>query len=176
MQGSVRITGSANPVGFTGYDLSFAYRADPRETWFLIAEGTDPVRGTTFAEWDTFQITDGDYDLRLRVFRTEGPPLVHIVAGIRVRNYTLIETSTPEPTATATAPATPDLTAVFTPAPTQTGLPSPTPEPSATPLPPNPAEVRPAAIFLSLARGAAGVLAAFVLLGLYTTLRSSRKK
>lgn len=176
VQGTVQVSGNANPVGFVRYELNFAYHADPTGTWFLIAEGREPVRGAALAEWNTFEITDGDYDLRLSVELDDGNIVEHIVTGIRVRNYSLVETSTPPPPATSTQTPTPDLTALFTPAPTLTETPLPTLIPTATPLPPNPAELGPGKIGQTVLRGAAGALAFFILLGLYTSIRSPRRK
>ncbi len=175
VQGTVSITGSANPVGFESFELAFKYIGDTTNTWFLITEGTEQVRNTTLAEWNTFSITDGDYDLRLRVRLDNGSFLEDRVAGIRIRNYTQIETSTPQLTATPTDTPTPDLTAMFTPSPTATATPEPTLIPTATPLPRNPAEFYPGEISLTILRGAAGVLVAFILLGIYTSIRSPRR-
>ena len=79
VQGTVQVSGNANPVGFVRYELNFAYHADPTGTWFLIAEGREPVRGAALAEWNTFEITDGDYDLRLSVELDDGNIVEHIV-------------------------------------------------------------------------------------------------
>ena len=176
VQGTVQVSGNANPAGFVRYELAFSYNGDTTGTWFLIAEGTEPVRGAALAEWSTFAITDGVYDLRLAVELENGSTLEHIVEGVRVRNYSLVETSTPPPPATLTRTPTPDLTALFTPSPTLTETPPPTPAATATPLPPNPAEFRPGAIPQTALRGAAGALAIFILLGIYTSIRSPRRK
>ena len=168
LQGRVRITGSVDPEGFQSFSLSFAYHNDPTGTWFLIAEGDAPVLNTTLAEWSTFDITDGDYDLRLRVVLDDGSVEEDYVEGIRVRNYSQVETSTPQPLPTATLTPTPEISETQTPPPTEIS--------TATPLAPNPAEFRSGQISQTIIRGAAGVMAAFILLGMYTSIRSPRKK
>ncbi len=181
LQGQVQISGSANPEGFFAYELAFGYADDPTGTWFIIFESFNPVEAGTLAEWDTFSITDGDYDLRLLVTLTDASEMEIIVQNIRIRNYTIVETSTPAPTLTATPVPTMDLTAAFIPSPSPipampTASPLPTIAPTHTPLPANPAQFRPGDISLSLARGAAGVLAAFLLLGIYTSIRNARSR
>lgn len=159
VQGTVPIDGSSSAPGFVSSELAFAYAGDTTDTWFLIDEADEPERDGVLAQWDTGAITDGDYDLRLRVFLEDGSHLDAIVRGLRVRNYSPIETDTP-------TPVTPTLTQIpgETPVPTVTltqVLPSP------TPLPPNPAEVSGPDILQSLGKGALVILGVFALLGLY---------
>jgi hypothetical protein len=182
LQGVVPITGSANPAGFFSYEVSFGYAGDTSGTWFIIAESFNPVQQDTLAEWDTFAITDGDYTLRLLVTLVDASQQEVRVENVRVRNYTPIETSTPTPTLTPSLTPTIDRTAAFTPSatptitPTPSETPTPTVVPTATPLPPNPAEMRASDIANSLVRGAAGVLAAFILLGMYVSIWNVRRK
>jgi hypothetical protein len=178
LQGLVQIAGSADPDGFSAYEIAFGYAGDTTGTWFLITERGDPVSDGRLAEWDTFRITDGDYNLRLAVTLDDGSLLEVFVEGLRVRNYSPVETSTPTPIPSPTATATVDLTAAFvaasqTPTPTDAG--SPLPPATPTPLPTNPARISGGEITYSLARGAAGVLAAFILLGMYTSIRNARR-
>ncbi len=178
LQGLVRISGSANPDGFSAFELSFRFTGDDRGAWFLIAEGNSPVEEGELAEWDTFLITDGDYDLRLAVSQAGGGLLEATVEGLRVRNYSAVETSTPTPIPSPTASPTVDPTADFvpptvTPTPTEAG--SAPPPATLTPLPTNPAQISGGEISYSLARGAAGVLAAFILLGMYASIRNARR-
>ncbi len=171
LQGASTITGSTDLAGFQRYELHFAYQNNPTGTWFLIAESDTPVENGALAQWDTTTISDGDYSLRLTVTLQDGSQQSAIVEGLRVRNYTLIETVTPTPVPpTATmAPATqhPTSTATSTSAPSSTP-----PEYTATPLPPNPAALSKEQALLSLGKGALGGLAAFVILGLYQALRA----
>ena len=60
-------------------------------TWFLIAQGSQPVENGLLASWDTSLITDGDY--RLRADQVVGWIVERLLLpNIRVRNYTVVET------------------------------------------------------------------------------------
>jgi hypothetical protein len=180
LQGTVVISGTTVVDGFFSYEVGFGFVGDETGTWFLIAEGQEPVVDAPLAEWDTFAISDGNYNLRLLVNFVDGSTQSTIVEGIRVRNYSEIETSTPTPRPTRTA--TPDGTgtalvsftepppATETPEPSATALP-----PTATALPPNPAGISGDQILNVLIRAGSGVLAALILLGLYTSLRRRRQ-
>jgi len=117
VRGIVTLEGTANHPAFDHFDLAFAYDQDPTGTWFPIvdADGSRVVEGR-LAVWDTSGVADGEYTVRLRVWPTEGEPLVTIVRGVRVRNLASIETPTPGPTAQA-QPETP-APQVPTPSPT----------------------------------------------------------
>lgn len=158
VQGSVSIEGNSSVPGFVSAELAFAYAGDPTGTWFLIAEASQPVQDGVLAQWDTGTITDGDYDLRLRVVLQNGNHLETLVPGLRVRNYTPVETDTP-------TPVTPTLTQI----PGQTPVVTPTREirPTPTPLPPNPAEVTGGDVLGSLGKGALAVLGLLALIGVY---------
>jgi len=178
VQGQVTISGASAVPGFFYYEVAFAYTGDPTGTWFLIEESFNPVQDGPLAAWDTFAITDGVYDLRLLITLVDGSQLETIVRGIRVRNYSQIETSTPTEPPTATITPTIDRTQAFVPSNTPTITPTPTETPlppTVTPLPRNPAELVPQQLGDSLLRGAAGTLAAFLLLGIYTSLRRRRR-
>jgi hypothetical protein len=102
--GVVTIEGTANHPSFDHFDLTFTYEADTTGTWFpIVDEHRSRVVEGRLAVWDTTGITDGEYMLRLRVWPAEGEPLVAIVHGLRVRNYTSIETPTPGPALAAPA-------------------------------------------------------------------------
>ncbi|MFQ5617120.1 MAG: hypothetical protein ACE5GO_11770 [Anaerolineales bacterium] len=172
IQGQVIITGSTAIDGFFSAELSFTYTGDPTRTWFLIAENFTPVVDGPLAEWDTFNLTDGNYDLRLLVTLLDGSQHTFVVEGIRVRNYSPIETSTPTNTPTITPTPipreTPASTATNTPTITPTPTETPIP-PTPTPLPTNPARLPIGNIANGLARGAAGAMVIFLLLGTYTS-------
>ncbi len=161
LQGGVDITGSISVEDFESAELTFTYAGNSRDTWFLIQEFSEPISEGLLAQWDTTVITDGIYDLRLIVNRLNGDPVTVIIHGLRVRNYTPIETETPTPVA-PTSTLVPGITAT----PTATLVP-----PSPTPFAQNPAEVTVQDIQQSLAKGAIAALSAFLLFGLYTTLR-----
>lgn len=167
LRGLVDISGTSAVDGFFSAELSFAYVSDPAPTWFIIASLNQPLSDGLLAQWDTNLITDGDYDLRLRVTLQDGSVLDSVVTGLRIRNLTPTETATFPPTVTPefyeTAAPTPPPT--FTPAPTATRRPTP------TPLPPNPAAVTQPEITSSLTRGLIISFLAFIIIGLFLRLR-----
>jgi hypothetical protein len=158
LQGLVTIRGSSNQTGFLSSEMDFAYSGDPTGTWFLLATGSQPVASDTLATWDTTTITDGNYDLRLRVFLSDGSHLDTVIPNLRVRNYTPVETPTPAPTAVL-----PTLTPTITP--------TPTPFPTPTPLPANSAVLTSTDISTSLAYGGLGAVIFIVVVGTYLWLR-----
>jgi len=108
--GIVTILGTASHPAFESFDLAFSFDPDPTDTWFPIGEALDtPVVDGRLAIWDTAQITDGVYRLRLRVHIEGSPAFETVVREIKVRNYTPTETPPPEAvTAVPTKlPATP---------------------------------------------------------------------
>jgi hypothetical protein len=169
LQGLVMVTGSSAVEGFLSAEVAFAYADDPTGTWFLIAVSDQPVEDGVLAAWDTTVITDERYNLRLRVFLTDGTFVDVLVPDLWVRNYTPTETLTP--TITPTLTETPVL---LTPVlPTDTPPPTFTPSrfPTPTPLPTNPAVLPVSQVYRSAGYGALIILAAFSLLGIYTLLR-----
>lgn len=157
LQGVVAITGTTQISGFRAAEIAFAYQSDPTGTWFLIQQLTQPVNEGSLASWDTTTITDGDYRLRLQVFLQGGEVQEFMVSGLRVRNYTRIETSTPE-------------IGIHLESPTPTASPladfQVTPR-SPTPAPTNPAEISTGDVQKSVFGGAAGVLVALAVGALY---------
>jgi len=160
LQGVVTITGASAVAGFVSMEVAFAYSSDPGRTWFLIQESQQPVTGGALATWDTTTITDGDYDLRLLVSLKDGAQQQVVVKGLRVRNYTPVEASSP--TLTPLVSATPRPTLVPTCTATITLIP-----PTATPLPPNPAQFTRVDYLASLVQGGAIALLLFLALGIY---------
>lgn len=131
LQGDIVISGNTSIDGFAASEISFGYSGDPTDTWFSIQYSTIPVDNALLAHWDTTTITDGDYTLRLVIDTVDGEQITLIVPGLRVRNYTPIETDTPTPLPPSATPGP------GTPVP-PSATPSETPVPSATPLPPTP--------------------------------------
>jgi hypothetical protein len=158
LQGTVGVTGTTAVDGFAAAELDFAYAGDPTGTWFLIVTLGVPVYQDALAAWDTTTITDGDYDLRLRVILSDGTFVDATVEGLRVRNYTAIETPTPPP---ALPQALPEPTSTLT----------RTPHPTPTALPRNPAEIAPVDMWGSLTAGGLAALTALAVMGLYLRLR-----
>jgi hypothetical protein len=158
VQGVVTILGSSNETGFVSAEIDFAYSGDTTGTWFLISTDSQPVDSNTLAIWDTTTITDGNYNLRLRITLSNDSHVDAIIPNLRVRNYTPVETPTPAPTAIK-----PTLT------PTETL--TPTPFPTSTQLPVNPAVLTQADISISLVYGGLGAVILLIILGIYLWLR-----
>jgi hypothetical protein len=119
LQGLINISGSTGGADFVTADLSFTYANDTTGTWFLISTVNQPVMNSLLALWDTTQISDGNYVLRFRVYLVDGTFRDFFVAGLRVRNYTSVETPTP------TVPI-PEATSLPTTPPTSTPIATPT--------------------------------------------------
>ncbi len=168
LQGTVSISGTTAIAGFQSAEIDFAYADNPLNTWFLIAQSQTPIENGELAQWDTTTITDGVYSLRLTVTLSDGSQQSVTISGLRVRNYTPIETNTPIPISPTNTPV-PGDTAVPTITPTPTITPIP---PSATPLPPNPAQLSTSDILNSAGKGALAILGFFVLIGFYRSIRS----
>jgi hypothetical protein len=183
LSGAVPILGSASHGQFQRYELSFAYSPNPTDTWFpLPAPGDSPVVNDVLGQWDTSQVSDGLYILRLRVIAADGSLLEAFVQNVRLQN------ATPTPASQPTEAPTPNPGEV----PTLTPAPSPTPAivlpPTATSRPtsavdtgatggPGPSGGSPARINAQLVGAAflAGVrltVISFLLLGAYLSLKA----
>ena len=190
LRGVVLIQGTAVHPAFDHYEVSFSYEPNPTADWFAIeAAGSSPVQNGQLASWDTTQIADGAYQLRLRVFSSDGgAPLEFVTAGLAVAN------SVPLPAASATSPATAVATVPITEAPAPTTTPavaSSTAVSTAVSIAPAPVVstaiptvvspvVSPAGsaqlptsspYLLALGRGAVAAIAGFLALGVYGLLR-----
>jgi hypothetical protein len=68
-------------------------------TWFFIADINPDENGgsqTSFRiEWDTSQITDGNYNLRVIAEYRNEAAIFELVSNLRIRNLSPVETSTP---------------------------------------------------------------------------------
>jgi hypothetical protein len=166
IQGLVQISGTTIIDGFSSFELSFSFENDSTNTWFLINRSQEPVDNDVLGEWDTSVLSDGDYALKLSINRLENSPIIVLVEGIRVRNYSPIETGFPTEVPTAISSAQ-TKNAPTTSPPTNTSAPQFTP----TPLFKNSAEIAPLQIYSSVRRGA--IIAALILgiLGLYAASR-----
>lgn len=214
LQGSVPVeVGLAGP-GYQSVEVSFAYANNPTGVWFPIYQGNlpaDPAADPAalqapITEWDTSAISDGAYTLRVVFILADGNRQTVDVSGLRVRNYTPIETDTPTPVPTTAVPPTPDQAATQTASALASATPVPppgaTPDSAATaaaaivaatataeaaatptPLPPapaqalvNPLELGPTTVLDSLGRGALAAVGLFALGGLYAAARRKRQK
>jgi hypothetical protein len=175
LQGVVPIVVDTTMDGFQSAELSFAYTDDPAGTWFLLHETNQPTSASALMQWDTGAISDGTYTLRLVVTLMDGSQKISLVPGLRVRNYTPIETDTPTPIAPTSTPQ--PSPPADTPRPTTTNTPTMTPlPPTRTPLPSNPASLSRGAVWVNLGKGALAVLGFFALIGLYQSIRSFGRK
>lgn len=164
LRGQIQILGSINYPAFASAELAFSFAANSRDTWFLIQTFTQPLTDSNLAVWDTTSITDGDYNLRLRIYLQDGAYLDFIVTDLKIRNQEL-------PTPTATDVPLPEL---INETPTPRIIP-PTEIilsfPSSTPLPQNPASITTDSIYTVFAQSALVVLVLFVLFSLLVRFR-----
>jgi hypothetical protein len=172
LQGNIPIVVDTTVQKFQSVELTFAYANNPTKTWFLIYQGIQPVSNGPLAAWDTSTISDGDYDLRMVITFLDSSQQAVVVSGVRVRNYSPVETDTPMP-ATPTSP----LATAETPIPTitSTRLPTALP-PAATLLPPNPAELQQMDVWINAGKGALAIVGLFALGGIYQAVRSLGRK
>ncbi len=121
-----RIEGTGVVDNYREYQIHIAPAGT--EAWSWLTTGYSVVRDNAFLIFDTRQLPDGLYDLRLRVMNTYSNYTEDIVRGFEIRNLN-------PPTATAT----PEITRTL--APGQLPLPSlsplETPTPTSTPYFPN---------------------------------------
>jgi len=171
VRGLVTIVGNSDVEGLSSWEVSFGYAEDTTETWFLIDESDLLVTDEILTEWDTTTISDGNYNLRLSII-LEGERRIHFtVNNLRVRNYSQVETNTPNPTTTITPVLdTPDHLQ------DGDGLLTPTQRQTLTPLPKNPIEISKEDLSSNLIRGVAGAFAVFMIMGLYISLRKTLDK
>ena len=167
LQGNIPIVGNLAAPGFSAAELLFSYADNPMNTWFLIQNITELAEDAPLAQWDTTTISDGTYTLRLVIRLADGSEIEHSVAGLRVRNYTPIETETP-------TPITPTVAPVLVGTPTATPTPTPLP-PTPTPFPPNPAQLTPQQYREGFGKGALAVFGFFALMGLYWIIQGRRR-
>jgi hypothetical protein len=171
IRGIVPIQGNTDVEGFISWEISFGYEDDSTGTWFLIDESTLAITDDLLTDWDTTTITDGNYNLRLTVFLVEGRRTHYTLRGIRIRNYSSIETITPDPTLTHTpqlATSDPSKTPTYIIQITDTPLPQ-----TPTPMPTNPLVLTSEGFSNYLLRGVAGTFAFFITMGLYITVRKA---
>jgi hypothetical protein len=167
LQGSVAVMGSSAVEGFRMAEVSFGYASDQTHTWFLISQVYQPMSSGALVTWDTTTISDGDYNLKLAVILQDGSQKSVQVRGLRVRNYTPVETMTPAP---------PGATATLLPTVTAAARLSSEIAPAATlrltPTPGVPVQISRSQVYLSLGEGALFVFGVFAALGVYQLLRS----
>jgi hypothetical protein len=168
LQGNVPVIISTAVEGLQSVELSFGYFQDSTQTWFPLYRGEQAFENQALLEWDTGQISDGDYTLRMVITLVDGSQQTVLVPGLRVRNYTPIETETPQPSLPTATPLP-----QATPTPTRTTLPTWTsPPPTPTPLLTNPAELTSQDVYVSAGKGVLAVVCLFTFGLLYNSIRS----
>jgi hypothetical protein len=180
--GLVQIVGTALAPDFDHYEL--AWSLDPPlndEAWQPVQPDIrQQVRAGVLGVWDTTQVADGQYLLRLRTVR---PDQTFIEAQVRVQvaNSTPTPTLTPIPTVTSTllpGPATagPSPTPLIQQPPTRTPRASQTPGgPTITPTPAGNSPFRAERLRGAACSGVWFTLLAFGGLGLYGMFRMARR-
>lgn len=128
VEGIVEIRGNVPANNFASAKLSYAYAGENVEDWFLIANIDAPKQDEVLGVWDTTTITDGTYQIRLRVRTASGEKQDVLLTGIQVANYSRSDKLADDPTTT-------------TPETFFTQVPMPSIEPSPTSLPANPATI-----------------------------------
>jgi len=119
VEGIVEISGSIPVDNFASAKLSYAYAGENVEDWFLIANIDTPKQDDVLGVWDTTTITDGTYQIRLRVKTTSGEKLDVILSGIQVANYSRSDSAEVNaPTITAAESSTQVPVESFAPTPT----------------------------------------------------------
>lgn len=150
----------------------FSYHPNPLDTWFLLPETDGELPEGAQLVWDTTMISDGDYTLRLQVEFSDGRTEEYLVSGLRVRNYTPVETTTPAIGTGAESPGpddTPVASATLTP--TETPVPG-----TATPIPTNPGALTPDQVGTAAGGGALFALTAILVVSIYQALKSSQRR
>jgi hypothetical protein len=164
LRGQIEIQGVMDVPNFTSAEIGFSFASDLTDTWFAIQTFSQPIQNSTIAIWDTTSLTDGDYNLRLRVNFQDGTFQDVIVTDLKVRNQEL-----PTPTSTHTPlPQFNDETPtprIIEPTSVVLSL------PSTTPLPMNPASITTNTIYKVFAQSALIVLILFVVISLLLRFR-----
>ncbi len=140
VRGVVQIIGSSAHPAFQFYVIEFAPEPVTGDQWQTIgATHQTSVISGVLENWDTTQIPDGSYTIRLRTVRQDGNYTEGFVQQVVVANTQVIPTATPTPTPAdaQSAPAVPvDTPTPLPPTPTiiieQPVVETPTPRPVPT--------------------------------------------
>ena len=139
VQGVVEITGSVVSDIFSSAEVYYSYANSENETWFLINQMNQKVENAVIARWDTTTISDGEYQIKIKLIKVDNSVEELIVKPVYVNNYT------PQPT---TIPVSTSISIT-----TQEITPISSSETFATPLPPNPAAASTSSIRRSIVAG-----------------------
>lgn len=165
LQGVVLLSGSTDVNGFQSAEFSFSYSGSEadEENWFLIQSSYEPVVDSTLAVWDTTTIADGNYDLRVKVVLADGRERETIVANLRVRNYSPVETGTEKANVENLTQPLPEIAETE---PGGHGL-----KITPTDIPSNPLQLTTQDVRRNVVRGAAASIGALSLIGFYFVIR-----
>lgn len=105
VQGTVQIMGSADHSAFQFYVVDLGPEPNTNDQWSTIgAIHNAPVINGVLETWDTTQVPDGSYTIRLRVVRLDGNYSEFFVRQVVVSNTQPLPTDTPLPQGTEEAP------------------------------------------------------------------------
>ncbi len=182
--GVVTISGIASNANFRRYKLEYAALEGPvRGQWFPITEIQQQVPNGALGQWNTANVPDGRYQLRLRVILSDNTIIQALVGDVTVSNTqptplpTILASPTILPTA-APPTAGPSPTLLIQQPPTLTPVPTTAPLAGTSPTPvalvnaPDSSAPRQSVLLLSALQnafcaGAAIATVGFLLLGAY---------
>jgi hypothetical protein len=130
VSGAVPIIGTAVSESFDRYELAYKPEPSSEEAYAYLGEGREQVVDDQLGVWQTDELAQGEYSLRMRVVRTDGNYTEYFVTNLTVGEE--VEEPTPAPEDTPTplpATATPVLAQ-----PTAAVQPTATPILQATPV------------------------------------------
>lgn len=159
LQGNIPIIANISTANFTNIVIEFTYKDNPTNTWFPIPS-IDPTSGNNYlGDWDTTTITDGIYTLRIMLYTKENNEYIEMIPDLRVRNYSIIETSTPEPIGKMTISSETPISTL--------------PRPGITPIPisKNPLQISVMDIFQNIKLGAVASIVLFLIGLLFFKIR-----
>ena len=175
VRGLLVIKGTATNPNFWKYEIHYAPEPNPTDQWTLLGLHEVQVTDGRLETWDTTQVTDGTYSLRLRVVRVDGNYDEYYVRQISVANVQPTETPTATPTPEATrTPLPPTPTVIIEQPPTATPRPTPTAGPAGEPTEPPEGtglNITVQGLGRALLYGVGATVGLFLSMGILTTLR-----
>jgi hypothetical protein len=183
ISGTIQISGTVIDPAFQYYELAYATSSQANSAWTSLQPPVaQQVQGGILGLWDTTQVADGAYSLRLRLIRQDGSNLDAVI-GIQITNASPTPLPTIVPVLTPTAfiilpTAGPSPTPLIIQPPTRTPLPTvtpggPTPTPAALFEPGTPFDT--GMLTLAACYGSLAAIAVFIALALYQVWRASRR-